>query len=211
MFEGICLVMPTKDAMREQEKFSWVYAGCMCVIATVFGLSGVLGYAAFGDDTQGIVLLNFSKGNVLISMIQIAYAAAVVFTYPFQLLPAAGVMENYIFGPVRSNPPLARKTLKSLFRTFCGALLCVVALSAQSSFDNFISIVGAFCGVPLALIYPPLIYMLFLWTQVGGSEEKVGWLGKLAVSLMTVVGFLVFVLVTVVNLYEIFFSNSDST
>jgi amino acid permease len=58
-FEGICLVIPTKDAMARPQDFTKLFVFSQTIVVTLFGMSGLLGYFAFGSNTQGIILLNF--------------------------------------------------------------------------------------------------------------------------------------------------------
>lgn len=166
-FEGIALVLPIYDAVRDKKRFPLVFSGCLAVVCAVYMLSGLLGYLAFGEQSNAIVLLNLPF-SALATGIQIAYAAAVVFTFPLQLLPATRVIEGAIFGDRPPSVTLGQKASKSLFRACFVVVLAVVALLGQTSFEHFVSLIGAFCGIPLAIVFPCICH----YTLTRGRWQK---------------------------------------
>jgi len=61
-FEGITLVLPIHSNMKKPEQFPLIITTCMSVLAIAIVLFGVVCYAAFGDDTQDIILHNLVSG-----------------------------------------------------------------------------------------------------------------------------------------------------
>jgi len=152
-FEGIALVLPIYDSLREPKRFPAVMFACVAITSVVMLLSGLLGSAAFGGETRTIVLLNLPRSPGF-AAVQLCYAAAVVLTFPLQLLPAVRVLEAALFAPRAAPVSLAQKAKKSAFRTAYVCLLAAASVLGQTSFDHFVSLIGVACGMPLAFIYP---------------------------------------------------------
>jgi len=73
------------------------------------------------------------------------------------LLPAIRLVEDAFFTPV-SNPPWRRKTAKTIFRAFFVFFLAGIAIIGSKSLDNFVSLIGAVCGMPLAFVFPAVCH-----------------------------------------------------
>ncbi|CAD7933000.1 unnamed protein product [Amoebophrya sp. A25] len=172
-FEGICCVIPTFDAMKEPSEFPSVVKLALFVTSALFGFAGILGYLVFGDQTADIVLLNFTDSSeaIPVKLVQTLYAIAILLTYPFQMLPATKVIEGYFFGEQYvSNPPFYRKALKSLSRSCLCFVFLAIAYVFFNSFENLVSLIGSFCGVPLAFLYPILCSW---WGRGSLSSRKI--------------------------------------
>lgn len=63
-FEGISLVLPLQNAMKEPQKFSML-AGVlnigMTIVTFIFISFGFIGYWKYGEDTQGSLTLNLPQ------------------------------------------------------------------------------------------------------------------------------------------------------
>lgn len=107
-YEGIGLIIPVQDSMRNPEKFPLVLG--MVIIATtiLFTVIAIIGYLAYGQDVKTVVLLNLPQKNVLVSVIQLLYALAIMLSTPLQLFPAIKIIESGIFAK-RMNPHLSIK------------------------------------------------------------------------------------------------------
>eukprot|EP00397_Hematodinium_sp_SG-2012_P025581 GEMP01026738.1.p1 GENE.GEMP01026738.1~~GEMP01026738.1.p1 ORF type:complete len:522 (+),score=62.98 GEMP01026738.1:144-1709(+) len=151
VFEGIGLVIPTKDSMREKDKFPQVFCLAMFCIAVIFLLCGLGGYFTFRgpNEPKSIVLQDLPESPFWV-VVSLAYATAVTFTFPFQFLPVIRLIEAPLFGTPVSNPPYSRKVLKSLYRTGIVISLAVIAVKMRKKLEHFVSLIGAFCGVPLS-------------------------------------------------------------
>lgn len=156
MFEGIGLVLPTYDAARNQENFPLIYVVVLLLMLTLVSCVGVFGYIAYGLDVQNLVLLNFPQSST-VTAVKLAFAVQALFSFPLQLLPAVRLVESSLFTPM-SNPSLPRKSAKTAFRAAYVALLALVAILAASKLDNFVSLIGALCGVPVAFIFPAICH-----------------------------------------------------
>ena len=182
-YEGVGLVIPIYESYRDDLKpqFMCLYASalvCMCLFITVFA---VLTYLAFGDaNLMSIVTLTLPAPNAFapVHLVKILYSLALIFTYPLQLFPVIRITESKVFKKLNRGPvSLPRKWLKNVFRLFICACTAGVALAGNANFSNLVALIGSFCCVPLAFIYPPLI--AFRTTRLGCCQK-----GALAVCLV---------------------------
>jgi proton-coupled amino acid transporter len=69
-FEGIGLVIPITESMREPQKFPRALTGVMFAISFLFAGAGVLGYAAYGKDIQTVVIVNLPQEDKFVQAVQ---------------------------------------------------------------------------------------------------------------------------------------------
>ena len=152
-FEGIGLIIPIQESMKQPKKFPAVLGFVMIVITTIFVSMGALSYAAYGSSTKTVIILNLPQDDKLVNAVQFLYSLAILLSTPLQLFPAIRIMENELF--TRSgkyNPYIKWK--KNLFR-FCLVMLCAaIAWGGAGDLDKFVALVGSFACVPLVYVYP---------------------------------------------------------
>lgn len=85
-FEGIEMVLPLKSEAAEKEKFGKMLGLAMRFISLMHGMFVVLGYFAFGDETNGIITTNFGSG-VLSGLVQMGLCINLFFTFPLMMKP----------------------------------------------------------------------------------------------------------------------------
>ncbi|KAI9233869.1 MAG: transmembrane amino acid transporter protein-domain-containing protein [Podila humilis] len=156
-FEGIGLVIPITESMKEPEKFPKVLSGVMIGITVLFTSLGALSYAAFGSETKTVVLLNLPQKSHLVQSVQALYSIAIMLSIPLQLFPAIRIMENGIF--TRSGKyNMLVKWQKNFFRIFALIVCAGIAIWAGEDLDKFVSIVGSVACIPLAYIFPAMFH-----------------------------------------------------
>ncbi|KAG3132401.1 hypothetical protein PI126_g19658 [Phytophthora idaei] len=134
-FEGIGLVLPTYDSMDDQikHKFPAILSWCVvCILAICILFAGTV-YAAFGQNTQSVVTLNLPSSSEMIN-----------------------ILENKLFPYQRIKGFWRWK--KNGFRFALVCLTAVIGYFGKDELDNFVSIIGGFCSVPLAFIYPCIFH-----------------------------------------------------
>ena len=152
-FEGIGLILPIQESMKNPRQFPGVLALIMIIITVIFLSAGALSYAAYGSTTKTVVLLNMPQDNKLVNATQLLYSLAILLSTPLQLFPAIRIIENEMF--TRSgkyNPRI--KWEKNGFRFFLVMICALVAWGGAKDLDKFVSIVGSFACVPLVYVYP---------------------------------------------------------
>jgi len=160
-FEGIGLVIPIYDSCRFPDKFARVYAATISTIVLLIVSMALLGYLAFGDKTNTLVLVNLPAG-ALSKAIQLTFSLVMLASFPLQLLPAIRLVEGVFLRP--SRPMTWDKHVKSSFRVLFVALVAVASVFGATSLDHFVSLVGAVCGLPLAFVFPAICHQRLVAT-----------------------------------------------
>ncbi|KAJ9085204.1 hypothetical protein DSO57_1016189 [Entomophthora muscae] len=158
-FEGIGLVLPIAESMKEPQQFPKVLSWTVSISAFTFTSIAALCYATFGDKVDAVVLLNLPREKPMVQGVQLLYSLAITFSVPLQLFPALRILEGYFFprGSGKSIPLI--KWQKNLFRAGLCTFFAWVAFVGSASLDNFVSMIGAFACVPLCFIYPALFHL----------------------------------------------------
>ncbi|TGZ77921.1 hypothetical protein EX30DRAFT_310631 [Ascodesmis nigricans] len=157
-FEGIGLIIPIQETMKHPEKFPKVLAQVMVVITFIFLSMGALCYAAFGSNTQTVVILNLPQDSKFVNAVQFLYSLAILLSTPLQLFPAIRVMETGIF-PKSGKFNWKVKWEKNLFRFAVVISTALISWGGADDLDKFVALIGSFACIPLVYIYPPMLYM----------------------------------------------------
>eukprot|EP00756_Hemistasia_phaeocysticola_P066876 Hpha_TRINITY_DN9559_c0_g1::TRINITY_DN9559_c0_g1_i1::g.114844::m.114844/K14209/SLC36A, PAT; solute carrier family 36 (proton-coupled amino acid transporter) len=155
-FEGVGMVLPLASVLKDKEEFPKLLLLTGATVLTLYASFGFLGGASFGHSTQTTILMNLNESDPsspAAMLLQLAWAVAIVVTFPIQLSPAAGLLEHWC-GVIGSSTYVLRFAMV--------VTLAAVAETAGPFFNIFISLAGAFCCLPLAFIYPPLLHLLNL-------------------------------------------------
>ena len=157
-FEGVGLVIPITESMKEPQKFPKTLSWVMLVVAALFATAGALSYATFGSETQTVVITNLPGNSGFVQAIQALYSVAILLSMPLQLFPALSILELGLFR--RSGKySLRTKMLKNLFRFLVVILAMLTAWLGANDLDKFVSLIGSVACVPLCFIYPPLLHL----------------------------------------------------
>nr|XP_023018378.1 proton-coupled amino acid transporter 1-like isoform X2 [Leptinotarsa decemlineata] len=164
-FEGIGLVLPLQNEMKEPENFKKPFGVLnvgMTVVTTLYIVVGFLSYLKFGDDIKGSVTLNLPQDIVLYQSVKIVISIGILLTYALQLYIAVGIMWPnvlHIIGPTK-YPIFAELSFRSalVFLTF-------ILAEAIPFLGLFISLVGAVSSTALALLLPPILNLITRYTE----------------------------------------------
>lgn len=152
-YEGIGLIIPIQESMKQPNRFPGVLAGVMVVITFIFLSAGALSYAAYGSATKTVILLNLPQDDKFVNVVQFLYSLAILLSTPLQLFPAIRIMENELFTRSGKYNPYI-KWQKNGFRFFLVMVCAVIAWCGANDLDKFVSLVGSFACVPLIYVYP---------------------------------------------------------
>jgi len=96
----------------------------------------------------------------LTTIVQFAYSIAVIFTFPLQAFPALEVVCNTTGTKTgkRERSEDAAILKRNITASAIICLLGVVAVMAIDYLGNVVSLLGSLVGIPIALIYPPLMH-----------------------------------------------------
>ena len=151
-YEGFGLVIPISQSMKDPRQFGVVLVSTIAIVSIMYILIGSLAYAAYGADIQTVVLLNMPD-TIFLKLVQVGYVVAVMLSLPLQFYPAVEILEEPFFS---SDP---NELMRSLYRASLTIIAAIGAYFGAQSLDVFVSFIGAFCGMPVSFIYPPLIYL----------------------------------------------------
>ncbi|CAO3695601.1 unnamed protein product [Rhizopus stolonifer] len=160
-FEGIGLVLPIADSMKDPKRFPFVVTIGMTIVCSVYILIGTMSYLAYGSHIQAAVVYNLPAQNALTLSVQCLYSLAIILTAPFMLFPATAILEKAVFSGRVSGATCKRtKWLKNLFRIFLLLICAAIAfLVGGQNLDIFVSLVGSLACVPLCFIFPGLFHL----------------------------------------------------
>ncbi|KAI7863299.1 transmembrane amino acid transporter protein-domain-containing protein [Spinellus fusiger] len=170
-FEGVGLVIPIIESMKEPDKFPRVLRHTLMLITLLFVSMGTLSYLAFGSHVHTIILLNLPSNDPMVASIQMLYSLAICLSIPLQLFPAIRIMENVLFTTRSGKNNAMVKWQKNVFRVLV-VFLCawIAVLGSKDKLDKFVSLVGALFCVPLCFVFPPLFHLktfeLSLWRRI---------------------------------------------
>lgn len=190
LFEGIGLVLPLKNSMKNPSNFSRPI-GVLNVGVTLqtilFICLGVFGYWKFGDEVEGSITLNLPTDEVLSQTVLLIISFGVVLGYAIQFFIPMQIM----FPTVTNHIKLAEKNPfagELTFRTFMVLITFSVALVIPN-LGLLISLIGAICSNSLALLFPVLIEYLVA-TRNNRPLSKTFILKNGSVLLIAMVGFI---------------------
>ncbi|XP_077302200.1 proton-coupled amino acid transporter-like protein acs [Arctopsyche grandis] len=166
-FEGIGLVLPLKNEMREPKHFQkplGVLNTGMFVVISLITSVGFIGYLKWGEEVAGSLTLNLPKDDVLSVVVQGLLLFAIMFSFPIQFYVPVDIIWPQIqekFGPFKS-PVAAELILRCLL-----VLLTFALAEAIPELGLFISLVGAISSTALALLFPPIIELVTKHRDLG--------------------------------------------
>ncbi|KAI1820613.1 transmembrane amino acid transporter protein-domain-containing protein [Xylaria intraflava] len=156
-FEGIGLIIPIQESMKNPKQFPKVMFNVMIIMSVIFITMGAVSYAAYGSKTETVVLLNLPQDNKFVNGVQLLYSLAILLSTPLQIFPAIKITENALFTKSGKYNPYI-KWQKNMFRFFMVILCALIAWGGSDNLDKFVALVGNFACIPLTFIYPPLLH-----------------------------------------------------
>lgn len=184
--EGINFVIPMYEAHEKKESFVPLLVFTLTGVIALFSIFGGANYAIYGAKTAPVLTMNIPPKSIWSKVVSLAFALASLFTVPLFLFPATLVLEGQLFDNA-APPSLSRKWKKNMLRTMLLLLCTAISIVGGQSIQAFISIIGSFCCVPLAFIYPAACHLVLC---------RPGTLGALVDVLLLVLGIAIFVLTT---------------
>jgi len=196
MMEGsIALIVPLQQAVyrpEDQAKFPDLYRTCAFYIVLCYISFSLVTCAAFGSHIK--TALTASLTGPLATIVQLAYSIAVILTFPLQAFPAMEVAIPLLFRMTTTAPsgpvaPTVTPLQRNLYATAIVVALGLVAMVSINYLGNIVSLVGSFFGIPLGLVFPPLIHNQLVKDSTPATKLKnycVALIGFVAMSLASV-------------------------
>ena len=153
---------------RSPGRFLMVVAMAMSFSAVVYGSVGACGYATFGEETQGSILLNYAPSWRVAVAARLLLALVVIFTFPLANHAVRdSLLGLFSLGRVTTNNA-PNHLFVSLTIVLVGAItVCGVAFT---KIENILALKGALFGTLVVYVIPPFIYGKLLLLQQRASE-----------------------------------------
>ncbi|KAF7336952.1 Aa-trans domain-containing protein [Mycena venus] len=160
-FEGVGMVIPITDAMREPHKFPKVLTGVMMGVLVLFGGAGVLAYLTFGSEVQTVVLVNLDGESKMVQSVSARFSPLLTSTHP---IPVGRLT---LSSPLPSFPPFAALAPPFVMR------------HRHYSFAQFVYSLAIMLSVPLQLFPAIRIMENGVFTRSGKGDVRVKWMKNL--------------------------------
>lgn len=184
-FEGVGMALPLEAEMKDKSKFGRILCLTMIFIASIYGAFGVMGYFAFGAETQDIITANMGKG-LMSTFVQLGLCINLFFTFPLMMNPVYEVFERRFWD--------GRYCI--WLRWLLVLAVSLVALFVPN-FADFLSLVGSSTCCVLGFVLPALFHYLTF-------RDELSWSRASSDLVLIVLGSLFGVIGTWYSLQEIF-------
>ncbi|XP_031429949.1 proton-coupled amino acid transporter 4, partial [Clupea harengus] len=157
-FEGIGVVLPLENQMKEASRFPVVLNVGMFVVIVLYVSLATLGYLHFGDDIKGSITLNLPHDSWTNQLVKVLYSLGVCVSFVVQFFVPADILIPPLLAHVTDS---WKRPIELLLRALLVCLTCVMAVLVPR-LDLVISLVGAVSSSALALVFPPLVELIVL-------------------------------------------------
>lgn len=154
-FEGIGMVLPVMNSMRQPEQFKAVWGLAMLAVTVLYGAFALLGYIAFKGGVADIILTNLPRVPVTAAM-KVSLCCGLLFTYPIMSFPVIELIEEFLGKTADSSAgeAMKRNLLRTVFVLGTGGTAYMIP-----KFGVFISLVGASASAALAFVLPCVCHL----------------------------------------------------
>ncbi|CAF2594139.1 unnamed protein product [Rotaria sp. Silwood2] len=174
VFEGIALVLPIRQKMKEPESYSgWtgiLNIGILLVTIMYF-VVGFFGYIRYGSKALGSITLNLPNDNKLYQFTKIMYAVAIFLTYNLQFYVPFSLLWPRLCRKILYK--YSGQTVSKWEHAFRIGLIFITFIIAAliPNLGLVISLVGAVASTALSVIFPPICESITFWPDSLGRYK----------------------------------------
>jgi len=155
--EGVGVILPIKESMKDKADFNKVVYIGMSVIALVLVSFPLVAYFSYGDQTSEIILTILPFDKIYIQVVMILMVFSIIVVYPVQLNPAFRILEVNML-----TCKDGKTAYTNVLRTVIVILTIAIGIASIGGFANLMALAGCVVCTPIALILPSLFhYKLF--------------------------------------------------
>lgn len=204
-YEGIALILPLRNKMRNPESFTTPFGVLnvtTAIITVLFIFTGFIGYLRWGENVEGSITLNLDSNDVLSQVVKIVAATGVFMGYPIQFF----ILIKIIWVPLKQSSRAAQQypiTLQVILRFFLVLSTFSVAVLVPK-LSLFISLIGAFCSTSLAFLIPVILDFLM---RAGVPKALTAWvfLKNMAIIVIALLGIAIGTYQSIVEIVKEFY------
>jgi len=201
-FEGIGVVLPLENSMKNAKDFPFILNVGMTSIILLYIVFGGIGYMKYGDAIEDSITLNL-PAQPLYESVKILYSFVIFISYAVQLYVPVQILLPSVQRKLNNWMNLGPIQSEYILRMVLILFTCTLAVLIPDLGD-FISLIGSLAGSMLALILPP-----FLWLVC--FPEKVTKLRLFLHVLIMIIGFMGFFFGTIQSIHNIFVNLHNRT
>ncbi|EDV24991.1 expressed hypothetical protein [Trichoplax adhaerens] len=155
-FEGICMVLPLENRMKKPQNFGKILWAAQIFTATCYMLMAVGGYLRYGSHSKGSITLNLPRTPLYLS-VRGLYATSIFFSYLLQFYVPTNLLITYWKRTVLAEASEIKiASIDLAYRTLMVIVTAAMAI-AVPKLGLVISLLGAFLGSMLCIIFPAII------------------------------------------------------
>jgi len=155
--------------------------GCLLVLV-IYCTIGFYGYLCFGNNVKDTITLSLPN-ETFYQLIRILLVCCILVSYPLQFFVPMERVEKWVS---RKIVPEKQIVVIYFMRYTLVALTCIFA-ELIPHLALFISLIGAFAGASLALVFPPIIELLCKYAEQRLSKRI--WIKNIFLMLFGFIGF----------------------
>nr|AKN21654.1 slc36a-1 [Schmidtea mediterranea] len=177
-FESINIINPVENNLRDKKKMRekcGILNIAFIFVLPVYLVVGVSGYLRFGDNIASSLILSIPIDKWYFMLCKPFYILSILISYGLQ----GFVMHNIIWKKIefRLGSNKVKRIIDILIRIGIGASTTILSVSIPH-FDLFISLIGAFSGSSISLIFPAVCSSVMLYSNKTGKF----WRARLVVN-----------------------------